>query len=71
MTELPLTLSRADSPGVDVEPDLIQRARRDPQAFAVLYRQHYGATTTTELGPRAGEMVVDESLQLIQSLVTD
>lgn len=43
MTELPLTLSRADSVGVDVEPDLIERAKSDPQAFAVLYRQYYAA----------------------------
>lgn len=31
----------------------------------VKHRRHYGATTTTEVGPDAGEMVVDETLRLI------
>jgi neutral ceramidase len=33
----------------------------------VKYRQHYGATTTTEVGPQAGEIVRDELLRLIQA----
>lgn len=33
----------------------------------VKYRQHYGATTTTEVGPYAGEMVVEEILHLINA----
>jgi neutral ceramidase len=31
----------------------------------VKHRRHYGATTTTEVGPAAGEMVVAETLRLI------
>jgi len=32
----------------------------------VKYRQHYGATITTDAGPAAGEMLVDATLQLIE-----
>jgi neutral ceramidase len=35
----------------------------------VKYRQHYGATVTTEVGPQAGEMVRNELLRLIQTTV--
>lgn len=34
----------------------------------VKYRRHYGATITTEVGPAAGEIVVAETLRLIQSV---
>ena len=37
----------------------------------VKYRQHYGATTTTEVGPQAGEMVVEAALQMLAGLVTN
>lgn len=35
---------------------------------SVKHRRHYGATTTTEVGPTAGEMLVDETLKLIDSV---
>ena len=34
----------------------------------VKYRQHYGATITTEVGPSAGELLVEETLRLIGSV---
>jgi len=33
----------------------------------VKHRRHYGATTTTEIGPAGGEIVVDETLRLIDA----
>jgi len=33
----------------------------------VKHRRHYGATTTTEVGPTAGEMLVAETLKLIEA----
>ncbi len=43
MTELPISASLIDWSHLDDEGDLIERAKRDPQAFAALYRQHYAA----------------------------
>jgi hypothetical protein len=37
-------------------------------ADPVKHRNHYGATITTDLGPSAGEMVVEETLRLIDSV---
>jgi hypothetical protein len=34
----------------------------------VKHRRHYGATVTTEVGPKAGEQIVAETLRLIQQL---
>lgn len=41
MTELPFSLSHATWTAIDDEADLIERAKRDPRAFAALYRCHY------------------------------
>jgi hypothetical protein len=35
---------------------------------SVKHRRHYGATTTTEVGPTAGEMMVAETLKLLDSI---
>jgi len=35
---------------------------------SVKYRQCYGAMTTTDVGPAAGQMVVEELLRLIESV---
>ena len=44
--------------------DLPLREFTDP----VKYRQHYGATITTDVGPEAGEIVVRETLRLISQV---
>ncbi len=42
MTELPIAASHADWVNVDEsEPMLIQQAKRDPKAFALIYERHY------------------------------
>jgi RNA polymerase sigma-70 factor (ECF subfamily) len=43
VTELPISLTSADWTPVEADRDLIERAKRDRQAFAVLYRLHYDA----------------------------
>lgn len=43
MTELPISLTSADWTPVEADGDLIERAKRDRQVFAVLYRLHYDA----------------------------
>jgi len=35
----------------------------------VKYRRHYGATITTDVAPAAGEMVVEETVRLIDQVV--
>jgi len=34
----------------------------------VKHRRQYGATTTTEVGPQAGEMVVEELLRILKQM---
>lgn len=43
MTELPISVCESDWPAADIERDLVERARRDREAFGALYRRHYGA----------------------------
>jgi RNA polymerase sigma-70 factor (ECF subfamily) len=43
VTELSISICEADWSSPDAERDLIERAKYDREAFAVLYRRHYGA----------------------------
>ena len=43
MTELGISIGETDWACDDPERELIAQAKRDPKAFAMLYRRHYGA----------------------------
>lgn len=61
MTELPFSLSYARWTAVDDEADLIERAKRDPSAFAALYRRHY-APIAGYVYRRTGDVHTTEDL---------
>lgn len=58
---LPITSNQAKPVSVNEEADLIERAKRDGQAFAVLYRRHYPALAA-HVHRRTGDVHVTEDL---------
>jgi RNA polymerase sigma-70 factor (ECF subfamily) len=59
--ELQVALFQADVPASDAEGELIERAKRDRQAFAILYRKHY-ARIAGYIHRRVGDPHVTEDL---------
>lgn len=61
VTELPISLTSADWTPVEADRDLIERAKRDRKAFAVLYRLHYDAIAG-HVFRRVGDVHLSEDL---------
>lgn len=59
--ELQVALFQAEVPVSDAEGELIERAKRDRQAFAILYRKHY-ARIAGYIHRRVGDPHVTEDL---------